>query len=34
MEIASDLNVSRQAINQCKNRAFNRIREKFKINQI
>lgn len=31
MEIASDLNVSRQAVNRCKNRAFDRIKEKFQI---
>jgi len=32
MEIASDLNVSRQAINRCKNRAFARIKEQFQMN--
>lgn len=32
MEIAQDLNVSRQSINRCKNRAFNRIKEQFQIN--
>jgi RNA polymerase sigma factor (sigma-70 family) len=32
VEIASDLNVSRQAINRCKNRAFDRIKEQFQMN--
>lgn len=34
MEIASDLNVSRQAINRCKNRAFDSIKEQFQIKSI